>query len=258
MDLSLEVEGQVASGNFEADCTIIDRVKKLSRRLRLTSDTLDDELLEVALTKTKNIDSSPIKPKQGKKPKAESTKPKPKTWTTNPQNQKKERSTQHEAQSTKPTNKPAPVEFNATSLEETHQTHNFSNDELLQNETVPAKASNENQQPEVLHVVLPLMSTTLRLASCEYIDLTLLQATCGAGLAADFDKAEDALHQSVFFDVTSGHTILAVHGPTSWQCCKGRKDRTEQVGCRTGRRCSSTSAASMPTSSHHSPSSPSL
>ena len=63
-------------------------------------------------------------------------------------------------------------------------------------------------------MVLPLMSTTLRLASCEYIDLTLLQATCGAGLAADFDKAEDALHQSVFFDVTSGHTILAVHGPT--------------------------------------------
>ena len=63
-------------------------------------------------------------------------------------------------------------------------------------------------------MVLPSMSTTLRLGSCEYIDLSVLQATCGAGLAADFDKAEGALYQSVFFDVTSGHTILAVHGPT--------------------------------------------
>ena len=36
---------------FEADCTIIDTVKKLSSRLWLSSESLNDDQLEVALAK---------------------------------------------------------------------------------------------------------------------------------------------------------------------------------------------------------------
>merc|ERR1712233_253434 len=50
---SLEgVEGSVGKErSFEADCTIIDTVRKLSSRLWLTSESLNDEQLEVALAK---------------------------------------------------------------------------------------------------------------------------------------------------------------------------------------------------------------
>merc|ERR1712080_746664 len=81
------------------------------------------------------------------------------------------------------------------------------------------------------------LQSPLLLNSCEYIDLTALQTICGPGFAADFTRASQDLQQTIFFDVGSGHTILGVHSEPRWQCCKGREDRTDGVGCRMGASC---------------------
>ena len=41
LDLSLDIGGILKTGNFEVDCTIIDKAKKLSRNLKMSSQSLD-------------------------------------------------------------------------------------------------------------------------------------------------------------------------------------------------------------------------
>ena len=68
----------------------------------------------------------------------------------------------------------------------------------------PGKNSKNNTQTSA-------QSSPLLLPSCSYIDLTVLQAKCGPGFKANFDKSNGNLHHSVFFDKASNNIIYAVH-----------------------------------------------
>ena len=71
--------------------------------------------------------------------------------------------------------------------------------------------STEKEEVDATFILENKTMSPLLLSNCEYIDLTLLQNICGPGFAADFSSASKTLHQTVFFDVGSGHTILGVH-----------------------------------------------
>ena len=236
IELSLGKETEAGS-TFEADCTIIDTVKKLSSRLWLSSESLNDEQLEVALAKSRR-----------KNRKLKNTK------------KAKERKQLVNAKH---------FSFAGTESLKENETSAIP-EELLneQEESSETNIANETAERTNISVVInsSFVSTEevdtnktmspLLLSSCEYIDLTILQKICGPGFAADFTTASQSLHQTIFFDVGSGHTILGVHSEprcyfgfinqdlnvtmviySRWQCCRRREDRTEGVGCRMGATC---------------------
>lgn len=221
-DLAPGVEGSLASGNFHADCTIIDKAKKLSRRLKLSSEILDDEQLEDALVKQKcrvekrkrqtNTEDEVTKQKSGKLKKDQHAK------------HKLGYATNITTAFLKPTNTGKTAQPNITQSQ--------TSDTNKTTEKQPFTLVSQEDTSEHVNSSLPL-----ELQSCQYVDLSLLQTTCGPGFAANFALASTSLHQTIFFDVRSGHTILAVHAPPTWQCCRGKADRTESVGCRMGRQC---------------------
>lgn len=217
VELSLGKETETQASTFEADCTIIDTVKKLSSRLWLSSESLNDEQLEVALAKARKKNRKSKKSRKAKERK---------------------------------------LLVNASH-------HYFPrNESMKENETIQGEITNEqegsseiniaNETTESANISVVInssfvstaevfvdtkTSTPLLLSSCEYVDLTVLQSICGPGFAADFTHVSQDLHQTVFFDVGSGHTILGVHSEPRWQCCRRREDRTEGVGCRMGATC---------------------
>ena len=66
VELSLGKETETQASTFEADCTIIDTVKKLSSRLWLSSESLNDEQLEVALAKARKKNRKSKKSRKAK------------------------------------------------------------------------------------------------------------------------------------------------------------------------------------------------
>lgn len=191
IELSLGKETE-AGNTFEADCTIIDTVKKLSSRLWLSSESLNDEQLEMALAKSRRKNRKLKNTKKAKE-------------------RKRLVNTSH-------------FSFAGTESLKENETSaipiELSNEQEESSET---KISNETAERTNISVVInssfvsaeevdtnKTMSPLL-LSSCEYIDLTILQNICGPGFAADFTRASQSLHQTIFFDVGSGHTILGVH-----------------------------------------------
>ena len=49
LDLSVDIGGNLKTGNFEVDCTIIDKAKKLSKHLKMSSQSLEDDQLELII-----------------------------------------------------------------------------------------------------------------------------------------------------------------------------------------------------------------
>jgi len=93
-----------------------------------------------------------------------------------------------------------------------------------------------------MSVVIPLKNnktnpSPLKLGSCTYIDLTVVQSKCGPGYKAMVEKQDPGHHHSIFFDNTSGNIIYAVHRENRWQCCKSSRNLTLDVRCTLGARC---------------------
>jgi len=121
--------------------------------------------------------------------------------------------------------------------------------QLLQNSSVKYEETlkslklqeNEKQPENVAYYSQPSLNQTqspsLLLPSCSYIDLTTVQSLCGPGYRAKIDKQDQQLLHSIFFDSSSGHVIYAVHREQGWQCCKTRKNLTNEVSCTLGTRC---------------------
>merc|ERR1712130_1053682 len=181
-------------------------VRKLSSRLWLTSESLNDEQLEVALAKARK-----------KTRKLKTTK------------KAKERKRLLNASS-------------HFSLPENETSTNHEEEFLYeQEETNIAKETTESANISEVAINSNFVLTEEEKVEEEVIDTSfILQNICGPGFAADFSSTSKTLHQTVFFDVGSGHTILGVHSEPRWQCCKQREDRTEGVGCRMGAACPAT------------------
>merc|ERR1719391_1706260 len=213
--------GKEAGNTFEADCTIIDTVKKLSSRLWLSSESLNDEQLEVALAKART-----------KNRKLKTTK------------KAKERQRLVNASYFSGTESPKENETSAIPqvvlFEQQESSETKIANETIESSNISVVKNSSFVSTEEVDTSLILENKTmspLLLSSCEYIDLTILQNICGPGFAVDFSRASQTLHQTIFFDVGSGHTILGVHSEPRWQCCRRRDDRTEGVGCRIGSSC---------------------
>ena len=192
VELSL---GKEAGSTFEADCTIIDTVKKLSSHLWLSSESLNDEQLEVALAKAR---------KKNRKLKT-TKKAKERKRLVNTSLFSEIESLKENKTSAIPTELLfEQKESSETNIaNETAESGNISvviNSSFVSTEEVDTSFILENK------TMSPLL-----LSSCEYVDLTVLQSICGPGFAADFTHVSQDLHQTVFFDVGSGHTILGVH-----------------------------------------------
>jgi len=213
--------------SFEADCTIIDTVRKLSSRLWLTSESLNEEQLEVALAKARK---KTRKLKTTKKAKERKRLLNASSHFSLPEN---ETSTNHEEEFL--------YEQEETNIaKETTESANISEVAINSNFVLTEEEKVEEEVIDTSFILENKTMSPLLLSSCEYIDLTILQNICGPGFAADFSSTSKTLHQTVFFDVGSGHTILGVHSEPRWQCCKQREDRTEGVGCRMGAACPAT------------------
>ena len=216
---------------FEADCTIIDTVKKLSSRLWLSSESLNDDQLEVALAKkAKALAKARKKNKKLKRAKRARERKRlvNDSHFSFPGNETvKEGETsvihkdqdlqQDEASSFNETTK-----NNDTSVPILQDLESEDKDQRTSEEEELAVANETLENPNVSSVVInssfsssnnnnKTQQSPLLLNSCEYIDLTALQTICGPGFAADFRRASQDLQQTIFFDVGSGHTILGVH-----------------------------------------------
>merc|ERR1712066_750787 len=234
---------------FEADCTIIDTVKKLSSRLWLSSESLNDDQLEVALAKAR---------KKNKKLKSAKRARERKRLVNASHFSFLGNETVKEGETSVIRKEQDLQQYESSSLNETTKNNNTSvpilqdlesedKDQRTSEEEELAVANETLENPNVSSVVINSSFSSssnnnnnkspLLLNSCEYIDLTALQTICGPGFAADFRRASQDLQQTIFFDVGSGHTILGVHSEPRWQCCKGREDRTDSVGCRMGASC---------------------
>jgi len=212
-----------SESTFEADCTIIDTVKKLSSRLWLSSESLNDQQLEVALAKAR---------KKNRKLK-----------TTKRANERKR--LVNASHFSFPENETSAIQQELLYEQEESSETNIANETtesaniisgVMTNSSFVSTNEEEVEEVDATFILENKTMSPLLLSNCEYIDLTLLQNICGPGFAADFSSASKTLHQTVFFDVGSGHTILGVHSEPRWQCCRRREDRTG-VGCRMGAAC---------------------
>merc|ERR1712130_764301 len=202
-------------------------VRKLSSRLWLTSESLNDEQLEVALAKARK---KTRKLKTTKKAKERKRLLNASSHFSLPEN---ETSTNHEEEFL--------YEQEETNIaKETTESANITEVAINSNFVLTEEEKVEEEVIDTSFILENKTMSPLLLSSCEYIDLTILQNICGPGFAADFSSTSKTLHQTVFFDVGSGHTILGVHSEPRWQCCKQREDRTEGVGCRMGAACPAT------------------
>jgi len=254
---------------FEADCTIIDTVKKLSSRLWLSSESLNDDQLEVALAKARKKNKK-LKSAKRARERKRLVNDSHFSFPGNETMKEDETSVIHKEQDLQ--------QDESSSLNETTKNNDTSVPILqdLESEDIDQRTSEEeelavaNETLENLNVSSVVINSSfssssnnnnnnnnnknnnnndnnnnnnktqqspLLINSCEYIDLTALQTICGPGFAADFRRASQDLQQTIFFDVGSGHTILGVHSEPRWQCCKRREDRTDGVGCRMGASC---------------------
>jgi hypothetical protein len=201
--------------SFEADCTIIDTVKKLSSRLWLSSESLNDQQLEVALAKARK-----------KNQKLKTTK-----------RAKERKRLVNASHFSFPENETSAIQQELLYEQEEGSETNIAN-ETAESANISGVVINSTEEEVDTSFILENKTVSpLLLSNCEYIDLTILQNICGPGFAADFSSSSKTLHQTVFFDVGSGHTILGVHSEPRWQCCRRREDRTGGVGCRMGAAC---------------------
>merc|ERR1712066_179385 len=233
---------------FEADCTIFDTVKKLSSRLWLSSESLNDDQLEVALAKARKKNKKLKRAKRVRERKR-LVNDSHFSFSGNETVKEDETNAIHKEQDlqrdeSSPLNET--TKNNDTSVPILQDLESEDKDQRTSEEEELAVANETLENPNVSSVVINSSFSSssnnnnkspLLLNSCEYIDLTALQTICGPGFAADFRRASQDLQQTIFFDVGSGHTILGVHSEPRWQCCKGREDRTDSVGCRMGASC---------------------
>ena len=216
---------------FEADCTIIDTVKKLSSRLWLSSESLNDDQLEVALAKkAKALAKARKKNKKLKSAKRARERKRLVnashfSFPGNETVKEDETSAIHKEQDlqrdeSSPLNET--TKNNDTSVPILQDLEYDDKDQRTSEEEELAVANATLENPNVSSVVInssfsssnnnnKTLQSPLLLNSCEYIDLTALQTICGPGFAADFRQASQDLQQTIFFDVGSGHTILGVH-----------------------------------------------
>ena len=229
---------------FEADCTIIDTVKKLSSRLWLSSESLNDDQLEVALAKkAKALAKARKKNKKLKRAKRAKERkrlvnalhfsfPGKETVKEGETSviHKDQDLQQDEASSFNETTK-----NNDTSVPILQDLESEDKDQRSSEEEELAVAKETLENPNVSSVVInssfsssnnnnKTLQSPLLLDSCEYIDLTALQTICGPGFAADFRRASQDLQQTIFFDVGSGHTILGVHSEPRYSFTLKAKD----------------------------------
>jgi len=214
---------------FEADCTIIDTVKKLSSRLWLSSESLNDEQLEVALTKARKKNRKLKMTKKAKERKrlvnvSQFSLPETESLEENETSAIQQELLYEQGKS---------LETNIAN--ETTESANISG--VVKNLSFVSTEVEEKVAFDTAFILENKTMSPLLLSNCEYVDLTILQEICGPGFAADFSSASKILHQTIFFDVGSGHTILGVHSEPRWQCCRRREDRTGGVGCRMGAAC---------------------
>ena len=164
--VSMDMEGEIGTGNFEADCTIIDKVKKLSRRLKLTSEHLDDEQLKIALAKTRrstdkrditetNIDmnAKDIVKKTGK-------------------NLHRKKAYKRKS-STNQTNRALPLKNNQNHGTPTTSSTSTTTTPSTATLTTITKSTHQEQSRTV--ILTNATSSPLLLSSCQYVDLTVIQ-----------------------------------------------------------------------------------
>ena len=222
---------------FEADCTIIDTVKKLSSRLWLSSESLNDDQLEVALAKARKKNKKLKRAKRARERKrlvndshfsfpGNETMKEDKTSAINKEQdlQRDESSSFNETTKNNDTSVPILQDLESedidqrTSEEEelavaNETLENLNVSSVVINSSFSSSSNNNNNN-----------KSPLLLDSCEYIDLTALQSICGPGFAADFRRASQDLQQTIFFDVGSGHTILGVHSEPRYNFTLKAKD----------------------------------
>ena len=187
-----------SESTFEADCTIIDTVKKLSSRLWLSSESLNDQQLEVALAKARK-----------KNRKLKTTK-----------RAKERKRLVNASHFSFPENETSAIQQELLYEQEESSETNIANETtesaniisgVMTNSSFVSTNEEEVEEVDATFILENKTMSPLLLSNCEYIDLTILQNICGPGFAADFSSASKTLHQTVFFDVGSGHTILGVH-----------------------------------------------
>ena len=226
-DFSLEVDGDVSSGKFEADCTIIDKVRKVSRRLKMSSEGLDDEQLKVGLKRPEastanrfrsNTNSkAPIKPL----PKVENTgkqiKGTNKSDSISHQTQHQiitkiniqENKTDKNIAQEKHQNKTDPNNQQTIKPQKDKSKSEKSTDDNLLNTTLSNISQSQPSPYPPSSGVIP--SSPLLLDSCQYLDLTLLQDTCDPGFAADFHLSSSTLHQVGFCHLMLQNATFCFH-----------------------------------------------
>ena len=226
-DFSIDVDGDVSSGNFEADCTFIDKVKKVSRRLKMSSESLDDEQLKVALTRpeasttnrfrTNTNTKAPTKPSpkienKGRRIKgtnksdgiSHQTANQIKTDINNQENKTENNIGQEKHQhKTDPNNQQTIKQLKDQSKSEK------STDDNLLNTTLSNISQSQPSPYPPSSGVIP--SSPLLLDSCQYLDLTLLQDTCDPGFAADFHLSSSTLHQVGFCHLMLQNATFCFH-----------------------------------------------
>ena len=204
-DFSIDVDGDVSSGNFEADCTFIDKVKKVSRRLKMSSESLDDEQLKVALTRPEASTTNRFRTNTNTKA---PTKPSPKIENKGRRikGTNKSDGISHQTANqikTDINNQENKTENNIGQEKHQHKTdpNNQQTIKQLKDQSKSEKSTDDNLRNTTLSNVSqsqPSPSSPILLDSCQYLDLTLLKDTCGPGFAADFHLSSSTLHQVGF------------------------------------------------------------
>ena len=88
----------------------------------------------------------------------------------------------------------------------------------------------------------------LALNSCDFVDLSVVGAICGAGKKIKYfkviqnnsvfaifawlkEKTKPRPKHTIFWDGISGHTILAVHSGPQWDCCSSSERKYSDYYC---------------------------
>merc|ERR1711874_55463 len=230
--------------DFEADCTITDNINKIVRRLRLSSSKPVAESLETKLFES-------VTDERGKKNISELNLPeyfeegKP---TDNSEDKTEVTVSKNDTNDKKTENLDGKCPTNYENLDA-----KIKSNEVLSHSNYSSALKNNFQKCEISKIQEKELDpvavkdselmrnhskpSTLLLPSCSYVDLTVVQESCGPGYKAMMEKLQPDLLHTIFFDSNSGHVIYAVHQEQRWQCCSTRRNLTEDVQCKMGTRC---------------------